>query len=125
MIGVNAVLAFGGKLIDSLVEDKNEANRLKTNLAEKAMSGDLKFLEEQSNVIRAEINGDSWLQRNWRPIVMLVFTGLVVAHWLGWTAPNLTDGEVLSLLDIVKVGLGGYVVGRSAEKVAKVWKGKD
>ena len=27
--------------------------------------------------------------------------------------------------DLLKIGLGGYVVGRSAEKGAKAWKGKD
>jgi len=37
--------------------------------------------------------------------------------WLGWSAPNLGEAEVLKLWDIVEIGLGGYVIGRSAEKV--------
>jgi len=32
-------------------------------------------------------------------------------------APNLTEAEYLALWDIVELGLGGYVVGRSAEKI--------
>ena len=48
---------------------------------------------------------------------MLVFVGLIVARWLGWSAPNLGEAEVLKLWDIVEIGLGGYVIGRSAEKV--------
>ncbi len=79
-------------------------------------------IKSQRSVLIAEITGESWLQRNWRPIVMLLLTGLVSAHWLGFTPPNISDAIVSELLAIVKVGLGGYVVGRSAEKVAKNWK---
>lgn len=67
--------------------------------------------------VKAEAQGQSWLQRTWRPITMLVFVGLIVARWLGWSAPNLGEAEVLKLWDIVEIGLGGYVIGRSAEKV--------
>lgn len=70
-----------------------------------------------ADVVRAEAQGQSWLQRTWRPITMLVFVGLIVARWLGWSAPNLGDAEVLKLWDIVEIGLGGYVIGRSAEKI--------
>lgn len=48
---------------------------------------------------------------------MLVFVALIVACWLGWSAPNLSETEALKLWDIVEIGLGGYVIGRSAEKV--------
>jgi hypothetical protein len=48
---------------------------------------------------------------------MLVFVALIVARWLGWSAPNLAEAEALKLWDIVEIGLGGYVIGRSAEKV--------
>jgi hypothetical protein len=39
-----------------------------------------------------------------------------VARWLGWSAPNLGEAEVLKLWDIVEIGLGDVIV-RSAEKV--------
>jgi len=48
---------------------------------------------------------------------MLVFVALIVARWLGWSAPNLGEVEALKLWDIVEIDLGGYVIGRSAEKV--------
>lgn len=48
---------------------------------------------------------------------MLTFVALIVARWLGWSAPNLGEAEVLKLWDIVEIGLGGDVIGRSAEKV--------
>jgi hypothetical protein len=49
---------------------------------------------------------------------MLTFTALIVARWLGFSAPGISDAEVLKLWDIVQLGLGGYVMGRSVEKIA-------
>ena len=37
--------------------------------------------------------------------------------WFGWSAPNLQEQVYIKLWDIVQLGLGGYVVGRSFEKV--------
>jgi hypothetical protein len=48
---------------------------------------------------------------------MLTFAGLIVARWFGWAAPNLSEAEYLKLWSIVELGLGGYVIGRSAEKI--------
>lgn len=76
-------------------------------------------LEAQAEIVKAEAQGESFLQRSWRPIVMLVFVGLIVARWTGFTAPNLTPELESQLMVLVQIGLGGYVVGRSAEKVAK------
>ena len=70
-----------------------------------------------AEVVKAEAQGKNWLQRTWRPITMLVFVALIVARWLGWSAPNLSEAEALKLWDIVEIGLGGYVIGRTAEKV--------
>ena len=70
-----------------------------------------------ADVVNSEAQGQSWLQRSWRPITMLVFVALIVARWIGWSAPCLGEAEVLKLWRIAEIGLGGYVIGRSAEKV--------
>lgn len=54
---------------------------------------------------------------NWRPLTMLTFVGLIVARWFGYAAPELSEAEYLKLWDIVELGLSGYVIGRSVEKV--------
>ena len=55
---------------------------------------------------------------------MLTFAGLVVAHWFGFTAPNIPESVQNSLLNIVLVGMGGYIVGRSGEKIMDKYKEK-
>jgi hypothetical protein len=109
-------------IIDKLIPDKEAAAQAKIKLVELSQQGQLAELQGAVSIINAEANGESWLQRNWRPMVMVWFAILVGAHWLGFTPENLKPEEIDALLEIVKVGLGGYVVGRSAEKVMKAYK---
>ena len=74
-----------------------------------------KLMENQSRIIQAEATGQSWIQRNWRPITMLVFVGLIVLFALGII--DLKDQYATEFFRLVQIGLGGYVIGRSAEKV--------
>lgn len=110
------------KIIEKLIPDPSQQAKAKLAFLEMQQNGELKELEEASKIIVAEAQGDSWLQRNWRPITMLTFAGLIVAKWIGWTAAGISPDVETQLLEIIKVGLGGYVVGRSAEKCIKEWK---
>lgn len=60
---------------------------------------------------------DTWLAKSWRPVLMYVFGVLIAARWLGFVNPDLSEQEIQSLWDVVKIAMGGYVVGRSAEKI--------
>ena len=95
------------------------------NAAQSVIAYEQQLLDASSKVVLAEAAGNSWLQRSWRPITMLTFLLLTVADALGWL-PNRLAPQAWTLLQL---GLGGYVVGRSLEKVAphfaRAIKGKD
>jgi len=80
-------------------------------------------LEVRGQAIQAEATGESWLQRNWRPLTMIWFSILVGGYWFGYTPENLSEEAILSLFGLIKLGLGGYVLGRSAEKITKELSG--
>lgn len=107
--------------IDKTIDNKADAEKMKQQIQQQLLSGQLKELEAQASIITAEAQG-GWLQRNWRPLLMVTFAGLVVAHWFGFTAPNIPESVQNSLLNIVMIGVGGYVVGRSGEKIADKFK---
>lgn len=75
------------------------------------------ILKVRANVIMSEAGGKSWLQRSWRPITMLTFLVLVVLDAFKLLPFRLAE-EAWTLLQI---GLGGYVAGRSLEKIATDW----
>ena len=108
------------KLIDETHTSTEEKGKLKNAIA--AMQAELSsklidyktaIIKAQKSILVAEANGHSWMQRNWRPLTMLIFVGLVVGDLFGLTAYRLPDDA----WQVIKIGLGGYVVGRSIEKV--------
>ena len=108
------------ELIEGMHTSTEEKGKLRLAMAEvqvataqSLLDYEAKQLEQRAKLIMAEAQGASWLQRSWRPITMLVFLALVVADQTGYLAFRLAP-EAWSLLQL---GLGGYVVGRSAEKV--------
>ena len=115
---ISNIVSEVGETVREIIPDKDQADRLVSAITNVFVKHEADIIKEQSANIRAEVASKSWLARNWRPITMLTFLGLVAAHWLGYTAENVTEAEVLSMMDLIKIGLGGYVVGRSAEKIA-------
>ena len=69
-----------------------------------------------ADIVTTEAASSHWLAANWRPMLMVFFAGLIGARWFGWSAQGISETEYLKLWDIVQLGLGGYVIGRSAEK---------
>lgn len=115
---LTAALNLGGQLIDRLWPDPDKRDQAKLALMEMAQKGELAELTGRAEIIKAEAASEHWLAANWRPILMLTFGGLIVARWFGFAAPNLSEAEYLKLWSIVELGIGGYVIGRSVEKIA-------
>jgi len=115
-------------IVDKLVEDKDLARKIKAELESKiieiANTQFLALLKAQSSVIIAEAQGESWMQRNWRPLLMLVFVVIIANNYI--IAPYLSLFFVKSVtLDVpaqmwklLSLGVSGYVVGRSCEKIS-------
>lgn len=105
------------ELVGRFLPNPEEKAKAQMQLVQMAQAGELAQLNAALQIILAEANGN-WLQRSWRPMMMLFFAGLVGARWFGYSAPNMSEAEVLELWAIVKLGIGGYTIGRSVEKVA-------
>lgn len=118
-------------LVDDLHTSEEEKLTIKQKMFElqvvlynKILEYEGKLVDAQSKVIEAEATSESWLARNWRPFTMVVFVALVVNRWTGVTVllgiPQVMiphDVE-MELWSVIKIGLGGYVAGRSLEKIA-------
>jgi len=114
---VTAAIGIGSQLIDRLWPSEEQKSTARLELLKLAQSGELTVLTAQAGIIQTEAASDHWLAANWRPLTMLIFVGLIVARWFGWAAPNLAEEEYIKLWSIVELALGGYVIGRSVEKV--------
>lgn len=116
-------------VVDQFVTDKDEANKIKASIMQRMQESADAQIKEKSKIIRAEAAG-GYLQRNWRPILMLVIVTIVANNYL--IAPYLQamfgPETALSLelperlWDLMTLGVGGYIAGRSGEKMVERWK---
>lgn len=122
----DVVLGGLGKVIDNFfpsAEEKARAELLKAQVVTEMNASIQRQIDSQVSVIVAEAQSKSWLTNSWRPILMLSFTAIIVNNYIlypylsaFWHGAPLLPIPV-DLWDLLKIGVGGYVVGRSAEKI--------
>ena len=113
-------------LVDELHTSEEERLKAKGHLLDvqaaamqRVFDYEKEMVKGQQAIVTAEAKSEHFIVAAWRPITMLTFLVLAVGDSLGLLATPLKD-EAWMLLQL---GLGGYVVGRSGEKIAKVVKG--
>ena len=120
---IGTVIDKVSDIIDQTVEDKDLANQLKSQIQLTILSKEYdniaKELESKKDVIISETTGHSWLQRNWRPITMLVFVYIIAHNFIIAPLFNLKYLPIPpDMWGLLKIGMGGYIFGRTVEKVA-------
>jgi len=125
---IGAIITGVTSLVSEFVEDKDKANELSAKLQEHISSEAMKLLDAEKEVLVTELQGN-WLQKSWRPILMLTVVAIVFNNYVLFPYLNMMfdTGIILDLPDklwnLLTIGVGGYIVGRSGEKIAKEWKG--
>lgn len=125
MIGITDLIAGifkpAAELVDNLHTSDAERLAAKSHLLDvqaaamqRVFDYEKSALEAKSKIVHAEASSKHWLTANWRPITMLTFLALAVGDSMGWLSSPLRD-EAWTLLQI---GLSGYIVSRSGEKIA-------
>ncbi len=108
----------------ALRQAETELGETELKFKQALAESEARIYEAQSAVVSAEAKGESWLQRNWRPLLMVVFAFLLVCTWFGLFSSRIGPDLQMELLNLVKWGMSGYIVGRSAEKIAGKVSGK-
>ena len=133
-MGILSFLGGALKPITGLIDDLHTSDdeklaakavlmRLENDIALEVLGYEKKLVESQASIIVAEATSNSWFTSNWRPVTMLTFVFLIVySQFTGMEIPP-------DLWFVIKIGLGGYVGGRTLEKsvvgVTKAMKAKE
>lgn len=135
---IGGIFEPAARLIDDVTTSDEERLRLRKEMDEVRAKVQTKMIElehqqleyekrlvdAQQAVVVAEAQGKSWLQRMWRPILMLVIIVIIANNYvlLPYIQLFFENAPALELppelFTLLSVGVGGYVVGRSGEKIA-------
>jgi hypothetical protein len=129
MIGIDALLNIGSKIIDRVLPDPEAKAKAQLDLAQLAQSGELAqmandtklFEAEQTNVSdrwKADMSSDSWLSKNIRPMTLVyilsAYLALAIMDGLGF---HIAESYVTLLGQWGMLVMGAYFGGRTLEKV--------
>jgi len=119
-----------GKLIDAVhtsheekLQMQNEWAKIQGDIFRSGLEYETELIQAQASIIRAEAQGASWLQRNWRPLLMMTIISIIANNFLllPYAAALGLPIVPLDLPDkmwtLMTVGVGGYIASRGAEKI--------
>ena len=110
--------------IEKAVPDKDLQERLKAQLNEQLLKSSTEELKAAASIVEAEAKA-GWFTASWRPLLMYVLIFVLVFNYIFAPIVKMLTGIVVGfelpgdVWTLLNVGLGGYVVGRSAESVAR------
>jgi hypothetical protein len=134
MIGLDAILNIGGKLIDKLIPDPEAKAKAQFELTKMAQDGELakmanesKMYElEQNNLtarMQADMASDSWLSKNIRPMTLIyILVSYLVLAILDAAALDIADAFVELLGQWGMLVMSFYFGGRTLEKIMDMKK---
>jgi hypothetical protein len=82
----------------------------------------------RGKIVLEEAKSTNWLTASWRPLLMMVIIAIVALNYLIFPVANMFMGTVyaidlpIELWNLLQIGVGGYIVGRSGEKMVDKWK---
>ena len=117
-----------------LPEDQNKRAEIERELNMALVTNSHAIEQAAAQVVMAEAKSEHTITATWRPILMLTITAIVGWNYL--LAPiatviiNYALGQQVALSiplpdelwNLLMIGVGGYVVGRSGEKIAGTLK---
>ena len=125
MLGAVAPLAkILFNTIEKSVPDKDLQEKLKAQLQTQLLQSNTPELQAAAKIIEAEAKA-GWFASSWRPLLMYVLIFILVWNYILGPVVKIFTGAVISfelpgdVWGLLQIGLGGYVVGRSAESVAR------
>lgn len=121
MTGIERLIGLFLGVVDKVVPDTAQAAKLKAEIATALLTNGGEMERLKADIIGAEAKSESWITRNWRPIAMINFLFLLNLVWFGAAPDYLAQSPDLMarLFDLLTIGIAGYGVGRSGEKIAE------
>ena len=133
---IAALLPVLGPIVGDVIkrvlpEDKDKRADIEREINMALLGNSAAIEQAAASVILAESKSEHWITATWRPILMLTITAIV--GWNFLIAPLIELAVLLStndqvplsiplpeqLWNLLMIGVVGYVVGRSGEKIAK------
>lgn len=118
-----------GDVVRKVVPDKNRQQEIERELKLTLMENAESLEQLRGEIVLAEAKSEHWITATWRPLLMLITVGIIGLNYLIFPVLGIWVPDVMThvlelpdpLWDMLTLGVGGYIVGRSGEKMVDRW----
>lgn len=118
-----AVLSFLGTAVSSFFGFKGDQAKTVQSALEVLKS--VNDTDAQSQVAAAQaiqsiLTQGSWLEKQWRPVLMCLLIIIIGAWFFGYVPPHFNDPispMMEKVINLLMIGIGGYIPCRTLEKI--------
>lgn len=105
---------------------QNMLEQIRNGMKSELIQAFTKITKMQGDIIVAETNGESWLQRNWRPALMALFGFIIANEYVVQPYVQIMFDVTIpvkpitqDMWDLLKLGVGGYISALGVKKVVE------
>lgn len=119
-----------GDVIKRIIPDKVDQAKIESEIKLALIEHTGSLEEIRGKIVLEEAKSQHWLTSTWRPLLMIVIIAIVAINYLIFPLVSLFTGTSMAidlpieLWNLLQIGVGGYVVGRSGEKMVDKWNSK-
>lgn len=117
-----------GDLIKRLIPDADKSADVEREVKLALLEHTDSIESLRGKIVLEEAKSQHWMTATWRPLLMMVVVCIIAMNYLIFPLLQLLFGvQVMlelpsELWNLLTIGVGGYIVGRSGEKMVDKWK---
>jgi len=126
--GITAIIAAISGVLNKIIPDPDKRLEVESEIQKALLASQAAIYDAMKGVMVADAASEGWLTRNARPIVVMwclgMITWVVASPMFGLQGPTIAAIKSVpsDLWNLVTVGIGGYILAKSAVDVAKAIK---
>lgn len=127
-LGLGPVADVVGKALDKFFPDANKRAEVQAEVERALIANQATILSSMKDVMVADSQSESWATRNARPITVFwclgMMTWVVVSPMFGVQVQTIAAIKAIpsDLWNMAMVGIGGYILAKSATDIVKAVK---
>lgn len=116
-----------GDIIKSIFPNQADQARIESEVKLALINHTSSLEDIRGKIVMAESSSEHWLVATWRPLLMLVIVAIIAMNYLFFPLITIVTGVPYELTlptelwNLLQIGVGGYIVGRSGEKMVNKW----
>lgn len=127
---ITALAPILGDILKRVLPDSDKASDIEKEVKLALLEHTDGLESIRGRIILEEARSNNWMTSAWRPLLMMVVVLIIACNYLLFPIIRIFYPEMITLdlpeelWNLLTIGVGGYIVGRSGEKMVDKWSNR-